>query len=254
MHGMSSGKKRTILVVGSCTALALLASLVIRLLDRGPAFYRRPDQLSVEDRQAQSRQFLRQTTSIWNQVENDPAWSGTIRDSQVNAWLAVDFALKHSDVLPVGVSDPRISFDDGRLAMAFRKQLGPLATVVSARGRIWLPESNLVAIELDSLRAGVFPIPAGVVVGTVTSAAKSMELDLEWRSHAGKPVALIRLARPEDQPRVSIDNLELKCGMLYLAGHSREQKGPTGHTVGSPKSESTEVSRSDQSSEAPLQR
>jgi hypothetical protein len=194
--------------------------LLIESLRRVPAFYRAVDGLSAEECTTESRQFLRQSTAVFNQIENEPAWSGVFRERQVNAWLAWDFARKHAELLPHGVSQPRVKLDDGRITLGFHLQNGPVTTVVSARGRVWLPEPNYVAVELETVRAGALPIPARALVQTVSAVVQSAGLEVDWRQHAGKPVALVRLTRSGKEAAIRVDRIELRDGMLYLAGRS----------------------------------
>ena len=249
MLGASYWKKLAIVAAGSLTVLCLLAAAVIYLLGRGPAFYRQTDTLSDADRTAESRQFVRQSSDVFNQIENEPAWSGSFRESHVNAWLAGDFERKHGNLLPRGVSDPRVSFENGRVALAVQLQWGPVTTILSARGCVWLPESNFVAIELESVRAGVIPMPAGYVIQTVTSAAKSAGLDLEWKQHDGNPVALLRLSRSDHTAAVCVDKVEIKDGVLRVVGRSRGQGTLPG--LRSPDGDSSDVSWNVQSPEPP---
>jgi hypothetical protein len=210
------------------------------------------DGLSPEECTTESRQFMRQSTAVFNQIENEPAWCGVFRDRQVNAWLAWDFARKHADILPEGVSDPRVSFNDGRITLGFHVKNGPITTVVSARGRVWLPEPNFVAIELETVRAGALPIPSRLLVQTISSVVQSAGLGVEWRQHAGKPVALVRLTRPEKQAAVRLDRVEVREGMLYLAGrsaHGASHRAATGSTGGPP-----EVSSNRQAPDSSLHR
>lgn len=249
MLGTSRWKRLAIVVTGSLTVLSLLAAGVIYLLGRGPAYYRQIETLSDEDRTAESRQFVQQSSAVFNQIENEPAWSGTFRESHVNAWLAGDFERKHGDLLPRGVFDPRVSFENGCVALAFQLQRGPVTTIISARGRMWLPESNFVAFELEGVRAGVIPMPAGYVIQTVSSAAKSAGLNLEWKQHDGKPVALLRLSRSDQSTAIRVDQVEIKDGTLRVAGRSRGQGTLPG--LGSPQGDSSDVSWNVQSPDSP---
>lgn len=249
MLATSRWKKIAIGAIGSLTGLSLLAAGVIAMLGRGPDYYGQIDALSDEDRTAESRQFVQQSSAVFNQVENEPAWSGEFRESQVNAWLAGDFERKHGNLLPRGISDPRVSFENGCVALAFQLQRGPVTTVVSASGRVWLPESNFVAIELESVRAGVIPMPAGYVIQTISSAAKSAGLEIEWKQHDGNPVALLRLGSADDNAAIRVDQVEIKDGLLRVAGHSRGHGTFPG--LRSPDADSSDVSWNVHSPESP---
>jgi hypothetical protein len=245
-------KRFVVLSLGTAALLCVTGAVVLKSLKRVPIFYRAVDTLSAEERSTESRQFVRQSTAIFNQIENEPSWSGVFREQQVNAWLAGDFARKHAEVLPSGVTGPRVSFDDGRITLGFQMQHGPVAPVISACGRVWLPEPNFVAVELEAARAGAIPIPIRVIVDTVSAAAKSAGYQIDWREHAGRPVALLRLSEPEKPSAVQVDRVELREGLLYLSGRSAHRSAARSGDLSS--GSTSEMSLSRQSSEATLQR
>jgi len=215
-------KRLAIVVAGVVAVVSFAAGGLLYLAGRAPRFYHEVEELSLQDRTAQSKQFVRQATGVWNQIQNEPAWSGIFTQSHVNAWLAGDFAQKPVVTLPRTVSEPRVSFDDGRLGLAFRWQRGPVEGLICVTGRIWLPESNLVAIEFEKIRAGVIPLSSGPVIEALSAAAESAGLGLEWRQHAGNPVALLRLSRPDGAADIAIERVELESGKLRVAGQSRK--------------------------------
>lgn len=217
----TSRLKRNVLgALAVAAAFCAVAAVVFEMVARVPPFYEAAERLSAEDCSSDSRQFVRQSTAVFNQIENEPMWSGFFRQSHVNAWLAWDFARKHCEILPDGVSDPRMEFSDGRITLAFRMRNGPMEAVISACGRVWLPEPNYVAVELESVRAGAIPVPSGFVVRTVTDAVRATGIEIEWRHHEGHPVALLRLSRNDNPEAAQVDRLELRDGLLYLAGRS----------------------------------
>ena len=230
MVGRSRWRRFSVFALGAA-GLMLPLAFAFESIRRVPAFYRAVDELSSEECTNEARQFVRQSTTVFNQIENETAWSGVFRERQVNAWLAWDFARKHADILPRGVTNPRVSFDDGRITIGFHMHTGPVRTIVSARGRVWLPEPNFVAVELETVRAGALPLPAGIVVQNVTAAVQAAGLQIEWRQHAGKAVALVRLAEPNGDAAVRVDRLEMKQGLLYVAG--RSARGRSGDSAGS---------------------
>jgi hypothetical protein len=220
MDRPSRWKRLTIGVLVTAVTLSVGVAVLFEMARRVPPFYEAAERLTYEDCSSDSRQFVRQSTAIFNQIENEPSWSGLFRQQHVNAWLAWDFARKHREVLPHGVSNPRISFSAGRATIAFRMQNGPVEAVISACGRVWLPEPNFVAIELESVRAGAIPVPPGVVVQTVTDAVRAAGFEIEWRRHDGNPVALVRLGRADNPGSARVEQVELRDGLLYVAGRS----------------------------------
>jgi hypothetical protein len=211
-----------VLVLGTLVGTVL----IVHLIGRAPRFYHEIEQLTDAQRAAESKQFVRRSAGIWNQIANEPNWSGTLSDRQVNAWLAEEFRDKHFGVLPRGVSDPRIAFEPGRLTLAFRKQFGSITALVSGSGRVWLPEPNVLALEVERVRAGSIPLPSGPVIELVTSAAASAGLDIEWQQYDGHPVAIVRLKASEKTSGLGIDRIEIQDGVLYAAGRSL-QSGTT---------------------------
>ena len=241
-------KRLAVVLTGTVAAISLMAGGLLYLAGRAPRFYAQIEALSAADRAAESKQFVRQSTGVWNQIQNEPTWSGAFQQSQVNAWLAGDFTQKPVLTLPRGVSDPRVAFENGRLALAFRWKRGPVDGLIWVVGRMWLPEANLVAIEFEKIRAGLVPLPSGPVVDTLSAVAESAGLDLEWRQHAGNPVALLRLGRRDSEATIEIERLDLQQGMLHVAGHSR--RSVPHDTAGTSGSTSTGVSLKDHVSDS----
>lgn len=228
--------------------LLLIAIGFIALARIGPGFFYRTDRVVADERVAAAKQFVRRSTGLYNDMENESAWSGTFEDEQINAWLAGDFAAKHGNILPAGVTDPRLDFDRGRIALAFRAKWGVLTTVVSVSGRVWMPEPNLIAVEFEQIHAGQIPLPAGAVMDKLSSAAKSAGGELTWKQHHGNPVALLVISRLTDRTGISIERVEPHDGVLYIAGRSEKNTTKRHNSVRSDSTESAdEVSMKDQS-------
>jgi hypothetical protein len=196
------------------------AAMLLYLLGCEPAFFAEVDTLAPDERAARAKQFLRRSTAVCNQMTNDAEWDAVFDDVQVNAWLAEDFARKHSGLLPSGVSDPRVSFGAGRVAVAFRMSYGPMTTIVAVTGRLWLPKPNVVAFEVESVRAGRIPLPRSSMIATATAAVSSVGLDLDWKRNNDKPVALLHCPQLGGEKGFGVERLELRRGVLYVAGRS----------------------------------
>jgi hypothetical protein len=220
MLGSAAWKRKIVCAIGGAFCLGLLGVLLVALAARVPAFYAQIDALPADQREVESRQFVRRSTALFNEIENEPRWSSTFQAVQVNAWLATDFAEKHAGVLPRGVTAPRVAFHRGRVTLGFRVERGPLHAVISLQGRVWLPEPNLIAVEFERVRAGVLPLPSNQVMGTLSAAAQSAKLDVEWKKHGTNPVALIRLTPPDHPSNIEIEHVDLDQGSIRLAGQS----------------------------------
>lgn len=251
---MTRRNKLAASLIGAIAATGAAAAVVVVLVTRVPVFYGRVESMSAAERVAASKQFVRRSADIWNEMENERLWTGRFHESQVNSWLACDFAQKHASVLPSGVSQPRISFVRGRLALAFRRQIGPVRCIISVSGRVWLPEPNLVAVEFDEVRAGVLPLPAAHAVSALAAAARSAGIGIEWKQLDGNPVALLQLGDPATRHNIELKQIEIEDGVLFVAGSSRTHEA-TGRPQAQPAAPPAGgISRNDQSPESPPRR
>jgi hypothetical protein len=252
--GKAARGKWPVAPAAALCAVAGIVAVLIHLVGRAPAFYHEIEGVAPDERITESKQFVRQSTEIWNEMVNEAAWSGKFRDTQVNAWLAGDFAQKHSAILPRGVSAPRVSFGDERFRLAFLKRCGPITTIISVVGQMWLPEPNLLAVEFQRVRAGAIPLPAGSVIPTLSSAARSAGWDVQWKQHRGHPVALVRLNQPQREGRVAIECVEFSSGSLRVAGRVRTDLSSIHQMADSADADSPEISANVHVPESPLRR
>jgi hypothetical protein len=214
-------KKRRFLVFTAVAAgVCAAATTLLYLLSCGPAFFNQVDSLTPTERAARAKQFLRRSTDACNQMTNDPNWDVLFNDVQVNAWLAEDFTRKHSGLLPAAVSDPRVSFGAGRVSVAFRMRFGPTTSIITVTGRLWLPKPNVMAFEVESVRAGRIPLPRRSMIATATAAVNAAGLELEWKRHGDRPVALLHCPELGGPNGFGVEQIELQLGVLYVAGRS----------------------------------
>ena len=252
MQGLSRGKRIAILTLGGLTISSLAAAVLLHLAGCVPQYYHAIDGLPPEDRAELTRQFVRNSTGLLNQIQNDSIWAGRFRDTEVNAWLASDFDQKHSDLLPAGGSDPRVCFDNDRVSLAFQYRWGPVMSLVSVTGRLWAPRPDVVAMEFERIRAGQIPLPFSTVMDTLSDAARSAGLTLEWKQHEGHPVALLKVARGKNG--MAIDRAQVTNGALVLGGHTRSADRFAGDRNDAQGEEASGVSLKVHSSDAPLKR
>jgi len=245
MFGTSRAKRIVMALLAGAFVVSAVAAGLLMCMGSTPAYYNQLDRLSTEELSVASKQFVRRSAGIWNLMATETVWDGAFNEQQVNAWLACDFVDKQIAVLPAGVSAPRVAFRRGQLSLAFTKDLYVMDVVISGTARVWLPEPNLVAVEIAEVRAGAIPLPSGPVVRTISSAAASAGVELVWQQNDGKPVALLRLKGPDNHNGFGIEHIELNDGSLYVAGRSFERSGrrPSKPQVTEP----ADVSRNDQS-------
>ena len=192
-----------------------------------PRFYRRAkSQVSRAELEAESNRFLAQTSHLYNDIRNEPTWTAIFTDQEVNAWLAKDLVEQFADQIPPQVHDPRVAFDPDRVTLAFGLDRGPIRMVVSVSARVKVPEDNLIALTIEKIRAGAFPVDSEALIARITEHARSRGLDLRWERDAENlPVALIRYRADPGRTDVVLERLMLDDGRIVLAGRSRKGRG-----------------------------
>lgn len=224
-------------LLGTGTLLLLTGTIggtLLGLILREPSFYSRVEISPGPEREQLSRDFQ---TEFLGFLENarDPRkrdeWGATFTQGQINSFLLEDFIHSNTDkqILPENVSAPRIAFEEETIRLAFRYHVGRWSTIVSIDMRVWLAgaEPNVIALELQSMRAGSLPVSARSLRGRLTEAADRNNIKVTWYRHNGNPVALLRFS--SEQPRTTLlKNIDLYPGMLSVRGQSAAADEPTG--------------------------
>src|SRR5205823_2248232 len=175
-------------------------------------------------------EFLAQMAGMIDGVINEQDWTCRLTAEQINAWFAEDFGrdAKTDKVLPAGVREPRVSIDADRIRLAFRYGTEPWAAVVSIDLRLWLApkEPNVLALELQGMRAGAVPISAQSLLESVYEAARQQNIDPSpWYRHRGNPVTLLRFQADKVTPTIRLKRLELHPGEIFISGGANTNEG-----------------------------
>jgi hypothetical protein len=210
-----------VLVGGVAGALALLVL-------REPEDYLRSDVPPGEERQQHSQEFQAKCVNLYNGMKNDRVWQEKFTDAQINSYFDEDFVRSgfSEQFLPQGISQPRVSITADRIRLAFRYGTEAwCSTVVTLDFRVWLcpQETNVVALELQSLRAGSLPITAQSLLERITEVVRrQQDVEVTWYRLNGNPVALVRFQATQPRPTVRLERLELSDGQLVIGGRSAE--------------------------------
>ncbi len=200
-----------------------------------PKFYEEAAQRMPSDMQAASQLLEKQVTDLQERVKRRGDWHATFTEPQINAWLATDLAREFPTVLPKGVVDPRVVIEPDRVRVAARYVSSRFDWVISFNLRVRLTDQpNVLAIEVDDLRAGNLPLPISNFRAQVSNFAARGDLEIRWSEEAGNPIALVTV--PSEHERyvskpVIIEQLNLEAGQVSLAGHT----GPQALQVFSPR-------------------
>ncbi len=218
--------------------IVLLVLLVLVLLAGGgmvaiwwasrhvPDWYREAtESVDSEKQREASDQMLQRVADLASGLKKTGRWNVTFTAEQINGWMAVDLAQNHPNLLPPGLSDPRVVIEQDGITVACRASHGDLSSVVSLKVDVYLAEPNVIAMRIRRARAGRLPWPLATILDGTAEAARQHSLPLTWRRADGDPVALFTIppVHDEDGKLVRIEALQLGDGEVYLAGTTEEQ-------------------------------
>jgi len=110
------------------------------------------------------------------------------------------------------------------IQVGFRFEQDDWSGVVSLRLRTWVPEPNRLAIEIQSIRAGLFPVPLDTVLEEIFQQIEMEGWRTEWKQSDGHDVLLVRFdSGAEDQP--ILEAVVVTEGALRISGR-RSHRDP----------------------------
>ncbi|NBO91830.1 MAG: hypothetical protein EBV06_05900 [Planctomycetia bacterium] len=210
----------SVLIVGFLGGLWLL-------LRYEPRFYTRLC-APQEHRTLNSQQFYKTSSSLFSQIEEGGGFSATFTEEQVNGYLSegVHKAGLGDKLFPEGVHEPRLAFEPEHIRLAFRYRSTFVNTVISVSLKAWLPgnESNLLALQLETFKAGLIPISAQWLLEQVSEIGRINGVEVNWYRYEGKPVALLRFQADRAKPNLSLKRLFLDAQTFTIQGDSVEAR------------------------------
>lgn len=223
-------RKTLILSVGLFTLVTCGIVTAGFLVKHEPRFYRIKAVEAGELRTANSRAFVSTFSTLLSQIVGErEQWQATFTEAQLNSYFAEEFIESGAaaKMLPNGVSDLRVCMEGDRIRLGFQYGEDPWSTVISLDFRVWIiaKETNSVAIELLSLRAGAVPISAKSLMKQMGEFAERQNterttLDVTWYRHNGNPVALLRFMGSQARPTTHLQQLNIGQGVITVAGRS----------------------------------
>jgi hypothetical protein len=214
--------------MGTITLLLLtgaVAAALIVLALREPGFYRRAAVVPGRPREQHSRDFYAALIAFRENLKEGRGYAHFTQE-QINSFLEEDFIRSglNKQVLPESISAPRVALDAERIRLAFRYHIGRWNTVISVELRVWLAAEapNVVALELQGMRAGSLPISAQSLRERLNEAADRNDIKVEWFRHKGNPVAVVHFQSDQPRTTVLLDRLDLHPGQISISGQSVE--------------------------------
>jgi hypothetical protein len=201
-------------------AVALAAGVVLR---HEPNFYRTQDIEPGAGRKQLSAKFMVDFTQLGLNVRHgDPNWHFIFSDAEVNSFFQEDFVASGEEekLRKVGITEPRIAFEDDCIRIAFRYGSGTWSTIVSYDLRVWAvpKEPNVLAVEIRGRRMGALPVSSQALLDDLVELARSHNIDVTRYRYEGNPVALIRFPSDQNHPPPQLKCLRVAVGALHIGG------------------------------------
>ncbi len=213
----------------------LLAGLAWWAITWEPPFYHSASQLPPDSDTVRklSKAMTQQVMQFADEIRNEPTFEADFTEEQVNAWLADELERKHSRLLPKEMGRPRVHFSDRQFEIACQYRHDVVTTVASGTVSAWVTDDHLLALEVDSLRAGRIPLPIASILEPLVRQLRSQNRRAEWRQVNGHEVLVVDLLGVDDGGRGGdkvdrvLETVELKPGVIRLKGRQvARESGP----------------------------
>lgn len=222
-------RRSFLMTVGVVVLLgSALTTTLLLLLRHEPAYYQSAAPDHGERRARLSQEFLSEFSEFWSALSGDRDWYARFSDEQINSYLHEAFLQcgLSEKLLPEGICDPRVIFEQDRMRLAFRYRGGLVNPVVSVTLRLWLPraETNVLALQLEGFRAGLVPFTAQWLLEHISETARQNGIEVQWYRHEGYPVALLRFQADQARPTLQFKGVQFEHGQLTIHGRSAESR------------------------------
>ncbi|HUG92356.1 MAG TPA: hypothetical protein VML55_16070 [Planctomycetaceae bacterium] len=176
------------------------------------------------ERKAASESFVQQTTRLANEISHSDRWSQTFTPLQINSWLAEELPVHYAGHIPRGVSEPRVHVDGDALLIGFHYQHKKYSGVVSIRLKPSVPAENRLAVEVESVRAGLVPISIDSVLDQLSRRLARAGWPVEWTHVDGRDIALVSLDGRRSH-RAVLESVQVADGTLRIGGRRAARSG-----------------------------
>jgi len=216
-------RKRWVITVGFVAVPALFVAAFSLSLKFQPSFYQTAlaDGAPRDVRREQAKVFVQTTLQLVDGIRNEDRWSHEFTEDAVNGWLAEDLPLKYSELLPPEVTSPRVKFEKGTLLLAFQLRHGMWKGVVSGKVRPWVTGPNQLALEIQSARIGLMPVPVDEIFGDFVKEMNNAGWRIEWKNNGRQDVLVVILDgnySPDGGRRPVLEAVSLESGLLRISG------------------------------------
>jgi hypothetical protein len=182
-------KRKLIWMCG--TAFVLLAGALSALgavVKHEPNFYRLSQVQPSPARKKLADDFRNKFIQMIANIHGrEDLWNCDTSEVQVNCFFEELFPEtgEATALRSIGISSPSVVFEPDRMRLAFRYGTGWFSTIISYDMKIWLvpKEANVIAVEIQSARAGGLPISNQSVLTSKISRSRCIAMrPTPWRS------------------------------------------------------------------------
>jgi hypothetical protein len=175
-----------------------------------------------EERKLAAKHLVQETTNLINNIKHAEEWSAIFKERDINSWFLEELRQeKYQDIVPEGVSDPRLAIHEGVLQLGFRVHRKAWSGIVSLRLKPWIESENQLAVEIASIHAGIVPIPLEDLLQNLTRKMVEAGWDITWSHANGNDVAIINLNKKQDPKSPVLQSLIVAEGEVRVRGHQK---------------------------------
>ncbi len=174
-------------------------------------------------RKLAAKQLVQETTNLINNIKHANEWSATFKQTEVNSWFLEELRqAKYKDIVPEGISDPRLAIRKGLLQLGFRYRKNGWSGIVSLRLKPWIEGENQLAVEIESIQAGIVPIPLEDVLRDLSLQLVEAGWDISWNHAQGNDVMVINLNKNQTPKSPVLESLKVAEGEVRVRGRRKD--------------------------------
>lgn len=204
----------------SVLLIGLALSYAYRAVQQAPPFYVAALEMDPQVLEGASRDMESRVAALYSDAVQEPTWQAAFTETEVNGWLTVALGERYAEFLPETFADPRIAFGEDECQIGFQFHSDSFQAAVSVRIRLFVTDTDELALCIKSAKLGTLPLPLAKIVDPLTEWAQEQNLPLRWSTHEGNPVALITLHEllvTKDEYH-QLEVIEIHPGELLLSG------------------------------------
>lgn len=200
--------------------VALVAASRVPESFRGPAIAARPDAADA------ARRFVNGVSALHASFIREGSWEAAFTEDDVNCWLATDLPRNHRDLLPAGVTDPRIDLHPRRVEVSARLAVAGLRPVVTVDLGVRLREPNQLGVTVDDVRIGAIPLPGGPILAELRRRFDRLGMVTSVQRLDDRSVLVVYIPSTHESggPSHWLESLSIADGSVAVAGRTLVQR------------------------------